>query len=103
MLKFLSSLQGGGRAEIKDARQTYRKIMKQSRKPMFYGPNLFADSYDGRMEVLCMHLSIILHALRRFDENGQRLSQAIYDVMIEDFDVAPPRRRFKRYRCGETY
>lgn len=88
MLKFLSSMQGGGRAEIKDARQIYQKNMEQSRNPAFYGPNLFADSYDGRMEVLCMHLSIILHALRRFDENGQRLSQALYDVMIEDFDIA---------------
>lgn len=88
MLKFLSFLKGEQRAEIKDAHQIYRKVMKQSRKTSFYGPKLFADSYDGRMEVLCMHLSIILHALRQFEANGERLSQAIYDVMVDDFDTA---------------
>ncbi len=88
MLKILSFLQGEQRADTRDARLVYKKIMKQSRKPSFYGNDLFADSYDGRMEVLCMHLSIVLNGLRKFDKNGERLSQAIYDVMIDDFDTA---------------
>ena len=88
MLNFLSGGRNKQRTDVRDARMIYEKIMRQSRNPVFFSLNGFADSYDGRMEVLCMHLSLVLHTLRRFGQNGERLSQAIYDVMIEDFDIA---------------
>lgn len=96
MLKVLSSLLsrtglgpfGQERQEIIDARKIYAKLMLQSRKPEFFGTDGFADSYDGRMEVLCVHLSAMHHVLRRHGIHGERLAQALYDVMIADFDVA---------------
>lgn len=88
MLKFLSRILGGERPEAKDAKYMYQKTMQHARNTAFYGPQKFGDTYDGRMEVLCMHLAIFLYHLRKFDENGKKLSQALYDVMIADFDIA---------------
>jgi len=88
MLKILSRIIGSHRAEIKDAKRIYKKIMLQSRKPDFYGENLCADSTDGRMEILCLHLSTVMYVLRNHGETGAKLSQSIYDVMIDDFDIA---------------
>jgi len=88
MLKILSRITGSHRAEIKDAKRIYKKIMLQSRKPDFYGENLCADSTDGRMEILCLHLSTVMYVLRNHGETGAKLNQSIYDVMIDDFDIA---------------
>ncbi len=88
MLNILSRITGKPRAEIIDARVLYRKVMEQSRKPEFYGDDLCADTTDGRMEILCMHLSTIMFILREHGEAGATLTQALYDVMINDFDVA---------------
>jgi len=71
-----------------DAQRIYRAIMEQARQPDFYGNGKAIDNYDGRIDILTLHLSTILHALNGFDEQGKRLSQAIYEVMREDFDIA---------------
>jgi len=88
MLKLLSRITGSHRAEIKDAKRIYEKTMIQSRIPEFYGDDLCADTTDGRMEILCLHLSTVMYALRSHGETGAKLSQALYDVMIDDFDIA---------------
>jgi len=88
MLKFFSRLKIAPRREIVDGRRVYHKIMQQSRLPVFYGNGLAPDNYDGRMEVLCLHLGLMTDALRGQGEMAEKLSQAIYDVMIADFDVA---------------
>lgn len=88
MLNILSRITGSHRAEIKDARRVYAKTMAQSRHASFYGSDLCADTTDGRMEILCLHLSIIMYALRSHGDTGAKLTQALYDVMIDDFDVA---------------
>ena len=88
MLKILSHITGSDRAERKDASCIYKKTMAQSRKPVFYGYGLAPDTTDGRMEILCMHMSTLMVALRGYGDNGAKLSQALYDVMIDDFDVA---------------
>jgi len=88
MLKILSRIIGSQRAEIKDARKVYRKIMVKSRDTVFYEGDLCPDTTDGRMEMLCLHLATIMFVLRTHGKTGSQLSQAIYDVMIDDFDVA---------------
>jgi len=62
--------------------------MEKSRDTVFYGDNLCPDTTDGRMEILCLHLATIMFVLRGHGKTGSQLSQAIYDVMIDDFDVA---------------
>ena len=83
-----SKLFGREDALTRDARRIYEKLMAQSRKPTFYGAGRMADTYDGRIDVLTLHISAILTALNRHGENGERLGQALFDEMKDDFEVA---------------
>lgn len=71
-----------------DARLIYLTLLKQSRKTMFYGYEKANDNYDGRIDILTLHISIVLKSLRRYDVNGKLLSQALFDVMRDDFEIA---------------
>ncbi len=71
-----------------DARLIYLSLLKQSRKTMFYGYEKANDNYDGRIDILTLHISIVLKSLRRYDVNGKLLSQALFDVMRDDFEIA---------------
>lgn len=85
---FLSRIFGNQNMAKRDAELIYSKLMRQSRNPNFYGFEKFPDSYDGRIDVLTLHIAIVFEALRSFDEQGQRLSQALFDHMKDDFEIA---------------
>ena len=87
-MRFLKKLFGREDAAATDARRIYTALMAQSRKPDFYGEARFADDYDGRIDVLTLHIAAILSNLNRFGENGERLGQALFDEMKDDFEIA---------------
>ena len=72
----------------RDARRVYNLVMKQSRQPVFFGQARFPDNYDGRIDVLTLHMGIVFEALRRHGEQGNRLAQALFDEMKDDFEIA---------------
>ena len=84
----LSKLLGRGRADMKDAARIYTLVMAQSRLPEFYGEERFPDNYDGRIDVLTLNLCVIMNRLRDFGRNGELLSQAIFDTLRDDFEIA---------------
>ena len=84
----LSKLFGGNRADMSDAARIYAHVMKQSRRPEFFGDGRFADDYDGRIDLLALNLSLIMKRARDSGENGKILSQAIFDTLRDDFEVA---------------
>lgn len=88
MTGFFSRLFGGKDPAIKDAGRIYKKIMGQARQADFYGEGKAPDNYDGRIDVLTLHIAAVLEALSQHGEQGERLSQAIYDVMRDDFEIA---------------
>ena len=75
-------------AAVTDARRIYTKLMAQSRQPKFYGEGRFPDNYDGRIDVLTLHIASVLYNLNRFGVNGERLGQALFDEMKDDFEIA---------------
>lgn len=83
-----SRLRRKPRPQIRDAQGLYAKLMQQSRQPVFYGENQMPDSYEGRIDILTAHMSVVMYALRNHGENGEKLSQALFDVMVDDFDSA---------------
>ena len=85
---FLSRIFRREDAAKTDARRIYSKLMTQSRLPDFYGEGRFADSYDGRIDVLTLHIAAILSNLNNFAVNGERLGQALFDEMKDDFEIA---------------
>lgn len=74
--------------------QIYRKIVGQSRRLEFFGEGNFPDSYDGRLNVLTLHMAVVMSAGRELatDDaerlNAERFSQSLFDVMVRDFDTA---------------
>lgn len=85
---FISRLLGREDAARKDAGRIYNAMMTQARRPEFYGEGKVPDNYDGRIDLLTLHLAIIIRALNTHGEQGKRLAQAIYEVMRDDWDVA---------------
>lgn len=83
-----SRIMGKSRPEVTDSKRIYRALMTQSRLPQFFGPARLPDSYEGRIEILTLHVSALMYALGDHGENGKRLSQALFDVMVDDFDTA---------------
>lgn len=76
------------RAERVDARKVYDKLMAQSRKPDFFGDAKAPDTYEGRIEILALHAALTSSVMRSHGEQGRRLSQALFDEMVDDFDIA---------------
>ena len=85
---FLSRIFRRDDAAVTDARRIYSKLMAQSRVPDFYGKGRFADNYDGRIDLLTLHIAAILSNLNNFGVNGERLGQALFDEMKDDFEIA---------------
>ena len=88
MIKILKRLFGREDAATTDARRIYAKLMAQSRAPEFYGEGRFKDNYDGRIDVLTLHIAAVLSNLNRYGQNGERLGQALFDEMKDDFEIA---------------
>ncbi|MDG2361252.1 MAG: ubiquinol-cytochrome C chaperone family protein, partial [Hellea sp.] len=85
MLNGIKKLFSRNNSAVIDAKLMYSLLMKQSRKKMFYGSEKVRDNYDGRIDILTLHMAIVLTALRGHDINGKLLSQALFDVMRDDF------------------
>jgi len=87
-MRILNRFFGKEDSATTDARRIYAKLMTQSRQPDFYGEGGFNDNYEGRIDVLTLHIAAVLSNLNRYGENGERLGQALFDEMKDDFEIA---------------
>lgn len=83
-----SRIFGGKDNALRDAKTIYCKLMLQSRQSGFFGEGRFPDNYDGRIDVLTLHIAIILEGLNQHSEQGNLLAQALFDYMKDDFEIA---------------
>lgn len=81
-------LMGRELPERKDARRIYFRLLEQSRDPVFFGFGKFADDYDGRIDVISLHMAVIMERLRAEGSDGNLLNQALFDEMKDDFEIA---------------
>jgi cytochrome b pre-mRNA-processing protein 3 len=81
-------LMGRELPERRDARKIYLRLMEQARNPDFFGPGRVADDFDGRIDMIALHLTLMMERLRREGEDGKLLNQALFDEMKDDFEVA---------------
>ena len=88
MMGLLSKFFGGDDALTRDADRIYRALMDQSRNPAFYGGARVPDTQEGRLELLVLHVATVMQALRELGEDGKKLSQALFDTLKDDLDVA---------------
>ncbi len=67
----------------------YAAIVQAARQESLYGDNGVPDTLEGRLELILLHAALTIRALRRDGgERGRLVSQAVFDTMFEDFDIA---------------
>src|SRR5437763_2745122 len=64
----------------------YRRVVEQSRQPMFFVAGGVPDALDGRFELICLHAFLYLHRLKHERPASAALGQRFFDTMFVDFD-----------------
>lgn len=64
----------------------YRIAGDQSRLPVFYTDLGVADTFDGRFDMLVLHVHLLIRRLGADPADGKRLAQQVFDVMLGDLD-----------------
>ena len=68
--------------------QLYRKALKASRNPDLYLEFKVADSLDGRFDMLCLHMALIMRRLKAAeDTHCAGFSQNLFDIFFADMDL----------------
>lgn len=63
-------------------------VFAAARSPVFYTEWGVPDTFDGRFELLAMHLHLLLVRLRRDGDNSTAFSQGVFDLITGHFDEA---------------
>ncbi len=82
MLKFLR----GNRHE-RAGYELYGASVAAAREPYFYVELGVADTIDGRFDLVCLHVFLLIRALGRHKPQGPELGQAVFDAMFSDMDI----------------
>lgn len=70
------------------AKSLYDIIVKQARTPAFYSDFEVPDTVDGRFDMVCLHMFLVLNRLRGQGRAGKAVSQALFDTMFVDVDYS---------------
>jgi cytochrome b pre-mRNA-processing protein 3 len=84
----IGSFIGKSRASERFARDLYATIVAQARQPALYGRFRVPDTIDGRFEMVVLHTVLLFHRLRREGQEGQDLSQRVFNLFVTDMDMS---------------
>lgn len=78
-----------GRNVNTDLAQTlYGTVVARARNQHFYKEFQVPDTFDGRFEMLVMHLFLLHHRLKDEEQKHRKISQLVFDAFIDDMDAA---------------
>ncbi len=75
------------RSKQSRAGDVYASLVARARHEDFYSTNIVPDTFDGRFEMMVMHLYLIHSRLKDTSESGRRFSQELFDAFISDMDA----------------
>ena len=81
---------GRDRTDDAAAQRLFEGVVQQSRNPAFYGAIGVPDTLDGRFEMLCLHLFLVLRRLRQIStdkDRAGRLAQSLFDAAFANIDA----------------
>ena len=64
----------------------YKSCIAQTRDPSFYTNLGVPDTLDGRFEILCLHVVLLIERLKQCSEDRTDLEQALFDAMFYDVE-----------------
>ncbi|MBL6932817.1 MAG: ubiquinol-cytochrome C chaperone family protein [Rhodospirillales bacterium] len=73
--------------EKETAHKLYRSIVEQARDESFYRDFGVADTFDGRFDMITLHMVLVMRRLKNDVDQTRKLSQALFDFMFDDFDL----------------
>jgi len=68
------------------AEALYLALVRQARRPAFYASLGVPDSLDGRFDMIVLHAAMVLLRLKTAGTEGEKLGQALFDVLFADMD-----------------
>ncbi len=68
------------------AHELYCALVDQARNPVFYEEYDVADTLEGRLDMILLHMFLVINYLRSSEIDNQRLIQILQEVMIRDID-----------------
>ena len=66
--------------------KTYGEIVRQARRPELITNFHVTDNIDGRFDLLCLHMCLVLKRLKKKPELTRQYSQDLFDFMFLDMD-----------------
>lgn len=70
----------------KAAHSLYLSAGEQSRLPLFYTDWQVEDSFDGRFDMLLVHVHLLIRRANVEARPAPRLAQMLFEVMLKDLD-----------------
>jgi len=86
---WLGNMLGWGRRRQQETSEIlYGNAVGLARDPAFFADHGVADTVDGRFDALALVVALIMRRLKDCGENGQVLSQQLFDTMFADMDLS---------------
>jgi len=82
MLKML----GKSKSRTAHVQNLHRALVNRAREPIFFTRFNVADTLDGRFDMVCLHVFLLLRRLKRDGAAGAALGQRLVDCMFADLD-----------------
>lgn len=76
----------GRKSKHNPARDLYRAIVAQARRPEFYADRGVADTVSGRFEMITLHGVLVLDRLQAGGDAEADLSRALVEELFSDMD-----------------
>ncbi|MGC6472172.1 MAG: ubiquinol-cytochrome C chaperone family protein [Parvibaculales bacterium] len=86
--KLLDFFQGSRSKDYELYLPAYTAIVKQARKPELYGPGMAPDSFDGRFDMMVLHVYLVLKRLKADGQARHGAGQVLFDLFFRDMDQA---------------
>lgn len=84
LLKLLPSSKGQEQTSVE---KLYYDVLEASRQPVFYLDYDVADTFDGRFDMLCLMMSLMMARLKQAQPENKEFSQDLFDAMFRDVDL----------------
>jgi len=70
-----------------DTTNLYSEIVRQARQLEFYETLGVPDTTNGRFDLIALHAFIVMRRLKSLGNQGEILSQSLFDCMFSDIDI----------------
>ncbi len=69
-----------------DVGDAYLSVVRAARSPDLYGEDRAPDSFDGRFDMMSVHVHLLLRRLRQQGVARDDIGQAVFDTFFADMD-----------------